>query len=147
MGPHRRDESSDESEGDYGNNYDDNYGDDNEDYNVEEGRGRGDRGDYHGEGKSHEEEYDEVWDGDLQQLGFGEEDFYGRMTILLVGRTTGRRIKRVILKYGTLHSVLGFILVCLSSYEDYNFSFLASFSEHTYGASVIVSALVFFIDV
>lgn len=145
MAPHRRQESSDESEGDDYNDNDDGYNE----YNIEEGRGRGnDRGDYNrhtqGESMSHKSDaYDEVWDGDLQQLGFGEEDFYDRMTALLVGRSTGRRMKRIILKFGTLHFTLGFILVCLSSYMDYNFSFLAYFSTPTYGASVIVSSTMF----
>ena len=138
----RRDESSDSEDNDYEENEYNGYG-------IEEGRGRGGGGggsdeNYnrynHGESLSHKSDtYDEVWDGDLQQLGFGEEDFYGRMTTLLVGRTTGRRIKRVILKYGTLHFVLGFILIILSGYEDYNFSYLSYFNTPTHGASVIVS--------
>lgn len=85
--------------------------------------------------------YDRRQDDDLSGLALGEEDFYDRITNLLTGKTTGRRIKRAIFKYGSLHSILGFALVVLSSYEVTYFQFMSYFNATTHGASILVSIL------
>ena len=149
MGRRRVEESDDEGLSD---EYDDSN-DELDDSDLEEGGGR-DRNRGRGKGDSHSlshrsDTYDEEpqWDGDLRQLGMGEEDFYDRMVTSLTGRTTGRRLKRVIFKYGIVHLIIGFILIVISSYEDFNYGFLPIFNYAKYGASVKVSAYLFLLSI
>lgn len=74
---------------------------------------------------------------DLYVLALGDEDIVDRVTNLLTGKSTGRRIKRVIFKYGLYQTVLGFMLVVISSYADVNFRFLESFNLPLHGAPVL----------
>ena len=84
--------------------------------------------------------HDETSNYDLRFLGIGDEDLYDRMAAVLTGTTTGRRIKRVIFKYGVIHLFLGIILIILSSYEGFNFPVTPFFQSVTHGTSVLVSA-------
>jgi hypothetical protein len=72
-----------------------------------------------------------------RQLALGDEDLVDRVTNLLNGKTTGRRVKRVIFKYGLYQSILGFMLVVIASYENVNFFQLDYFNLPSYGAPVL----------
>lgn len=86
---------------------------------IEEGRVRNPPQNYeeYEEYESNMSTYNGDGNGDLRQIAFGDEEYFDRMFNLLNGRTTGRRIKRVIFKYGLAQTVIGFILIVLSGYE------------------------------
>jgi hypothetical protein len=74
---------------------------------------------------------------DLTQLALGDEEYYDRMVTLMSGKSTGRRIKRVIGKYGLFQTILGFVLVVLSAYADIWFRFLKEFNTASHGSAVL----------
>lgn len=85
------------------------------------------------------EEFDDIPKEETLDSDGYDVDLVDRWNKLMAGSTTGRRIKRVILKYGSVHTALGFSLICLSSYVVVQFQFISSFNATTHGASIIVS--------
>jgi hypothetical protein len=75
---------------------------------------------------------------EYRRLALGDEDLVDRVTNLLNGKSTGRRIKRVVFKYGLFQSIVGFILVVIASYENVNFFQLDYFNQSLYGAPVLI---------
>ena len=85
------------------------------------------------------EEFDDIPKEETLDSDGYDVDLFDRWNKLMAGSTTGRRIKRVILKYGSVHTALGFSLICLSSYVVVQFQFISCFKATTHGASIIVS--------
>jgi hypothetical protein len=86
-------------------------------------------GQQNGTSKNAEDEY--------RRLALGDEDLLDRVTNLLNGKSTGRRIKRVVFNYGLFQSIIGFVLVIMASYENVNFFQLELFNQPLYGAPVL----------